>query len=124
MRAVAVAVALAVVVGVGMVGWARQEPNPIPLIHGIASFAIPGLGQYLNEEYDKALTHFAVDVALVVGGGYLAAILPYPGFSLYWGVGVVHALWAFYSGWDAYQVALQREGISLEVSPTGFAVRF
>ncbi len=119
-----VAVVLAVVVGLGVAGWARQEPNPIPLIHGIASFAIPGLGQYLNAEYDKALTHFVVDVALVLGGGYLATVLPYPGFSLYWGVGLIHTLWALYSGWDAYTVALRREGLSLKVSPTGFAVSF
>jgi hypothetical protein len=117
-----VAVVLAAVVGLGVAGWTRQEPNPIPLIHGIASFAIPGLGQYLNAEYDKALTHFAVDVALVLGGGYLATVLPYPGFSLYWGVGLIHTLWALYSGWDAYTVALRREGLTF--FPGGFALRF
>lgn len=120
-----VAVVLAAVVGLGVAGWARQAPNPIPLIHGIASFAIPGLGQYLNEEYNKALTHFVVDVAIVLGGSYLARVLPYyPGFSLYWGVGALHTLWALYSGWDAYTVALRREGITLKVSPTGFALNF
>lgn len=108
----------------GAMGLGRQEPNPIPLIHGVASLAIPGLGQYLNEEYNKALTHFVVDVALVVGGGYLAAMLPYTGFSLYWGVGLAHTLWALYSGWDAYQVALRREGITLRLSPGGFALNF
>ncbi|MBC7220479.1 hypothetical protein H5T55_03220 [Candidatus Bipolaricaulota bacterium] len=117
-----VVAALAAVVGLSMGGWAQREPNPIPLIHGIASFAIPGLGQYLNAEYNKALVHFAVDVALIVGGGYLASMLPHPGFSLYWGVGLVHTLWALYSGWDAYTVALRREGLTL--SPGGFALRF
>lgn len=116
------AVVLAAVVGLGVVGWGQREPNPIPLIHGIASFVIPGLGQYLNGEYNKALTHFAVDVVIVVGGGYLAAILPYPGLPLYWGVGVAHTLWALYSGWDAYTVALRREGLAL--SPGGFSLRF
>ena len=113
---------LAAAVAFGVMGWAQREPNPIPLIHGIASFAIPGLGQYLNEEYNKALTDFVVDVALIIGGGYLAAMLPYPGFSLYWGVGVAHTLWALYSGWDAYQVALRRECLAL--SPSGFTLRF
>lgn len=116
------AVVLAAVVGVGAAGWARQEPNPIPLIHGLASLAIPGLGQYLNGEYNKALVHFAVDVAIVVGGGYLAALLPYPRPPLYWAVGLAHTLWALYSGWDAYQVALRREGLAL--SPSGFTLRF
>lgn len=117
-------VGLVAVVGLGVAGVGRQEPNPIPLVHGIASFAVPGLGQYLNGEYDKALVHFAVDVVLLLGGGYLAAILPYPGFSLYWGVGLAHTLWALYSGWDAYTVALRREGLTLRVAPTGFALNF
>ncbi len=119
-----IAVVLAAVVAFGAVGWGRQEPNPIPLIHGIASFVIPGLGQYLNGEYNKALLHFAVDVTLIVGGGYLAAVLPYPGFSLYWGVGLLHTAWALYSGWDAYTVALRREGLALKVLPTGFSLNF
>ncbi len=62
-----------------------------------------------------------VDVALVLGGGYLATMLPYPGFSLYWGVGLIHTLWALYSGWDAYTVALRREGLTF--FPGGFALR-
>lgn len=115
-------VLLAALLAFGAMGWGRQEPNPIPLIHGLASLAIPGLGQYLNEEYNKALTHFGVSVALVVGGGYMAAMLPHPGFSPYWVVGLAHTLWALYSGWDAYQVALRREGLAL--SPGGFTLRF
>ena len=119
-----VVVVLAAVVGLSVAGWAQREPNPIPLIHGIASFVIPGLGQYLNAEYDKALVHFTVDVVLLVGGGYLAAFVPYPGFSLFFGGGLAHTLWALYSGWDAYQVALRRQGLALHISPTGFAVTF
>ena len=44
-------------VGFGAMG---EEPSPTPLIRGVASFVIPGLGQYLNGEYEKALTHFVV----------------------------------------------------------------
>ncbi|HAZ28080.1 TPA: hypothetical protein DCY67_05650 [Candidatus Acetothermia bacterium] len=117
-----VAVVLVGLLAFGAAGLGREEPSPVPLIHGFASLAIPGLGQYLNEEYDKALVHFGVSVALVIGGSYLAAILPHPGFSLYWGVGLAHTLWALYSGWDAYQVALRREGLTL--SPLGFSLRF
>lgn len=122
MRGLAVVVAAVVALGVGGLG--RQEPNPIPLIHGIASFAIPGLGQYLNGEYNKALVHFGVAVGIGVVGGYLAWVLPTPGFSLSWGVGLAYTAWALYSGWDAYTVALRREGLSLKVSPTGFALNF
>ncbi|QAA77013.1 MAG: hypothetical protein BIP78_1247 [Candidatus Bipolaricaulis sibiricus] len=122
---IAVAV-LAVVAVWGFAGWARQEPNPIPLIHGIASFALPGLGQYLNTEYDKALLHFAVDVGLIALGRLVLWPLVYS-ISPWYGYGVLalpHTLWALYSGWDAYTVALKREGLTLKVSPTGFALSF
>lgn len=121
-----VVVVLAAVVGLGMTGWGRQEPNPIPLIHGIASFAIPGLGQYLNAEYDKALVHFAVDVGLIALGRLVLWPLVYS-ISPWYGYGVLalpHTLWALYSGWDAYTVALEREGLTLRVSPTGFVLSF
>lgn len=121
-----VAVVLAAAVAFGVLGWAQREPNPIPLIHGIASFAIPGLGQYLNTEYNKALLHFAVDVGIIALGRLVLWPLLYPVLPWY-GYGVVvlpHTLWALYSGWDAYTVALRREGLSLKVSPTGFALSF
>ena len=120
------AVVLVAVVGLGVVGVARQEPNPIPLIHGIASFVIPGLGQYLNTEYDKALLHFAVDVALIAVGRLvlwplLSTVSPWYGYGV---LALPHTLWALYSGWDAYTVALKREGLALKLTPTGFALNF
>lgn len=124
MKGLAVVVAAVVALGVGGLG--RQEPNPIPLIHGIASFALPGLGQYLNTEYDKALLHFAVDVGLIAVGRLVLWPLVYS-ISPWYGYGILvlpHTLWALYSGWDAYTVALKREGLSLKVSPTGFALNF
>ena len=115
---------VAVVAAVGLGVWAR-EPDPVPIIHGIASLAIPGLGQYLNGEYNKALVHFAVDVGIVVGGWYLASIVPYYGpFPLYWGLGLAHTAWALYSGWDAYTVALRQRGLSLELKPQGLSFAF
>lgn len=119
-------VVLVAVVGLTVAGVGQQEPNPIPLIHGIASFAIPGLGQYLNAEYDKALVHFAVDVGIIVLGRLVLWPLVYS-ISPWYGYGVValpHTLWALYSGWDAYTVALRREGLTLKVTPTGFALTF
>ncbi len=115
------------VVAAGWVGLA-QQPDPIPLLHGLASFVVPGLGQYLNGEYNKALLHFAVDVGIVVGGSYIAlGLAPYPGWNLVaWAIGVAHTAWALYSGWDAYTVALRQRGLSWELQPQrmGFAFQF
>ena len=98
-----------------------EEPSPTPLIRGMASFVIPGLGQYLNGEYEKALTHFVVIVAVDVGTQYVGNLLPsYPD----WITGALHTLWALYSAVDAYQTALKLEGLTLKASPTGFALNF
>ena len=105
-------------VGFGAMG---EEPSPTPLIRGLASFVIPGLGQYLNGEYEKALTHFVVIVLVDVGTQYVGNLLPsYPD----WITGALHTLWALYSAVDAYQTALELEGLTLKASPTGFALNF
>jgi len=113
-------------VAFGATGLGRQDPSPVPLIHGLASFVIPGLGQYLNEEYDKALTHFAVGVGLGVAGPLLlsplAAGLPWYYRTTLWVL--PYFAWSLYSGWDAYTVALRREGLALRISPTGFSLSF
>lgn len=98
-------------------GLAQETPSLTPLLHGTASLILPGLGQYLNGEYDKALTHFLVLVAIDVGAWYLGEILPW-WYPRYYVVSGLHALWAIYSAVDAYQTALKLEGLSLEVSPT------
>jgi len=58
---------------VPLVGTAQEGPRD-PLIHGLASFLVPGLGQYLNGEPDKALVHFLVAVAIPTAGYYLAVL--------------------------------------------------
>lgn len=73
-------------------------------IPGLASFVIPGLGQFINDETDKAILHLGVAIALDVGAYYLAAILPF-GYYSYPLVGLVHLGWGIYSGLDAYNVA-------------------
>ncbi|MCD5407832.1 hypothetical protein LR090_01010 [Candidatus Bipolaricaulota bacterium] len=118
MRYLVVAVLVMVgLLGGGLTGMAREEPNFIPLLHGTASLILPGLGQYLNGEYDKALTHFLVLVVIHVGAGYIADLMPW-GYYRYYLVSGLHALWAIYSAIDAYETALELEGLSLNVSPT------
>lgn len=119
-------VVLVLLVGLGLASgvtaFGQQEPSLTPLIRGMASFVLPGFGQYLNGEYDKALTHFLVMVVLDVGTWYVANLLPY--YPAYLITGGVHTLWALYSAVDAYQTALELEGLSLELSPNGFALNF
>lgn len=112
------------VVLIGGTALARQDPNLTPLVRGFASFVIPGLGQYLNGEYDKALTHFVVDMVLVLGTYYVGALLPYRPFPVYWMAGLAHTAWALYSAVDAYQTALRLEGLTLRVTPTSLALNF
>ena len=117
------AVAALIVGGLVAGGLAAEEPSLTPLLHGTASLILPGLGQYLNGEYDKALTHFLVLVAIDVGTWYLGEILPW-WYPTYYLVGGLHALWAIYSAIDAYETALELEGLSFNVSPTRVELAF
>ncbi|MGY4707820.1 hypothetical protein ACVNPS_08765 [Candidatus Bipolaricaulota sp. J31] len=82
---------------------AAQEGPRDPLIHGLASFLIPGLGQYLNDEPDKALVHFLVAVAIPTVGYYVAAITLNP--FLAYVTPIAQLGWSIYSALDAYNVA-------------------
>ena len=73
-------------------------------IPGLASFVLPGLGQFINDEMDKAIIHLGIAVALDVGAFYVAALLPFSYYT-YPLVGLVHLAWGVYSGFDAYNVA-------------------
>jgi len=99
-----------------------QEKNAEAWIPGIASFLIPGLGQLLNDELDKAIVHFVVDIAIIAGGWYVAALLPY-GWYGYSAVGLAHFAWSLYSGYDAYTVA-KETGFSIGLSKDGIALSY
>ena len=79
-------------------------------IPGLASFVLPGLGQLLNDEVDKAIIHFGVDVAIIAAGYYIGLLLPI-GF---YAIPALHLGWAVFSGFDAYNVA----------KDTGFSIGF
>jgi len=80
-----------------------QEGPRDPLVYGLASFLIPGLGQYLNGEPDKALVHFLVAVAIPTVGYYMAAITLNP--LLAYVTPLAQLGWSIYSALDAYNVA-------------------
>ena len=120
-RLVVVLVVVGLVAGVGASVSAARTEAWIP---GLASFLIPGLGQLLNDQVDKAIVHFMVDVVILVGGGMVSSLaLPgywYYGYSL---VGVAHLVWAIYSGYDAYTVAKER-GFSLGFAEDGITLSY
>lgn len=100
---------LVVVVGLSvflpMEGIARETRPREPLLHGLASFLVPGLGQYLNDEPDKALIHFAVAVAIPLTCRFLI-----PDYELRSYLTPLFQLgWHVYSAVDAYKTAEHKE---------------
>lgn len=76
-------------------------------IPGLASLLLPGLGQFLNDQVDKAFLHLGIAVAVDLGTYYLASLLPYSYYT-YPLVGLAHLAWGLYSGYDAYTVAKEQ----------------
>jgi hypothetical protein len=108
---------------IGIVVTSNAQQNTDVWIPGIASFCIPGFGQLLNDEMSKAAFHFGVDVALWVGGLYLASLLSDPGFYGYSLIGLAHVAWSLYSAYDAYTVAKER-GFSIGLTQEGIALSY
>jgi len=99
MRGLIVLLCVGVILMMGTVSAVAQTNDA--WIPGLASFVIPGLGQLLNDQMDRAIIHFGVSVAVwtlgIYGGMYLPPLLiATPALGLAWSV---------YSGFDAYNVA-------------------
>lgn len=100
-------VGVALLLAFQVIGAAQEEEQVSPknpLLYGVASFVIPGSGQFLNGETNKALTHFLVAVAIPVVGYYAALASPTP-VLVGAAAGVAQLGWAFLSAMDAYRVA-------------------
>lgn len=122
MRKFIVMLSIGAILVVGSVGAMAQTNDA--WIPGLASFVLPGLGQFINDQTDKALIHFGIAIALDVGAYYVAALLPFSYYT-YPLVGLVHLVWGVYSGLDAYDVAKsQGFRIGLVENGIGFAVSF
>jgi len=89
-------------------------------IPGVASLVLPGLGQFLNDEVDKAFLHLGIAIALNVGAYYVSALLPFPGV---YGIGLVYLAWGLYSGYDAYTVA-RDQGFTIGLVENGFGFSY
>ena len=95
-------------------------------IPGLASFLLPGPGQLLNDDSDKAVTHFAVGVGIMALNMSIGWWLPY-GTTYFAPVlitlSAVNLAWRIYSGWDAYKVA-KSEGFTIGFVPGGVGVSY
>ncbi len=91
-----------VVVGMLLVSFSSMAAKNDAWIPGVASFVLPGLGQLINDEMDKAILHFVVGVAIYgIGFGVGWYVSPYVAYL----TPVLGLAWAVYSGFDAYNVA-------------------
>lgn len=84
-----------------------------PLVPGAFSLFIPGLGQFMNGEDGKGLTHLVVAFVVIPLASETAHYLaPWPYWRTHRLINIVAAvtyiLWAVQSAVDAYQVASWR----------------
>ncbi len=86
---------------------AADDENLTPFVNGLASFILPGAGQLLNDEGDKAIQHFLVILG-IDAANLLLARTPYVGYYTIYPLSIAHLAWSAYSGYDAYQVAERR----------------
>jgi len=99
---------LIVVVTVAL-GWtysaqAQTQTPRSALLYGFSSFIVPGLGQLLQQEPEKAMIHFGIALAIPLAGTLAAIASPFPDVVLAV-TGVAALGWAFVSGLDAYRLA-------------------
>ena len=113
-------VVVGVVIGMFMVTLGATAQTSEAWIPGLASFVIPGLGQLLNDELDKAILHFGIDVAIVAAGWYVGTLLPWQSYYI---ISALHLGWALFSGYDAYTTA-QDIGFRIGVVDNGLGVGF
>jgi hypothetical protein len=113
------AVVFCVIVGLLWVTFGAVAQTNDAWIPGLASFILPGLGQLLNDEMDKAIIHFGVDVAIIGLGYYVGTLLPF-GF---YAIPALHLGWALFSGFDAYNVA-KDTGFTIGLVENGIGFSF
>ena len=86
--------------------YGAAEDDMEPFIPAFISFLIPGGGQLINDQPEKALLHFGV-----FGGIWAVSSIS---FYSYWRVaGLASLAWSGYSAYDAYKVAEERGGRNL-----------
>ena len=104
----------------GPSGYAAYDISPV--VPSIASFILPGAGQLINNQPEKALTHFIIIIGIDTATYLLAGSWYRASWTTYRLGTALHLAWSGYSAYDAYQVATgHRGGIfgsSLELGST------
>ena len=121
MRKLIVTLCVGVILLVGTVGAVAQTNDA--WIPGLASFVLPGLGQFINGQTDKAILHLGIAIAVDVGAYYATTILPISYLYSAPLIGLVHLGWATYSGLDAHGVA-KEQGFRLGLVEDGIGFAF
>ncbi len=80
----------------------KDEVKCDPFLNALASFLIPGWGQWLNEERGKAVFHIAVGVGLIATPILLAGTP----IALFAALG--RLVWGGYSGYDAFMTCVAK----------------
>ncbi|MFB6291391.1 MAG: hypothetical protein ABEJ25_06660, partial [Candidatus Bipolaricaulia bacterium] len=80
-----------------------------PVVPSLASFIIPGSGQLINEQPNKALTHFVVVVGIDTATYFLSLSYVRTSLLTYRLGSLLHLAWSSYSAYDAYQVASNKK---------------
>jgi len=80
-----------------------------PFFFGVASFLIPGLGQFMNGQDGKALVHLIVALGLPTAVLYVASVMatasPSQSAMLVVAAPIIYLAWGLYSALDAYDVS-------------------
>jgi len=104
--------------------FAQIAPRSDAWVPGLASFLIPGLGQLLNDQMDKAIIHFGVAVGISVGGALVSNVLSYNSFWYGYSItAAAYLVWSVYSGLDAYNVA-KEQGFSFGMTDNGLTLAY
>ena len=88
-------------------------------VPALGSFVLPGLGQLINDQVDKAITHFIIDLGIWGAGITVAYLVPPVAIAL----PIVALGWRIYSGLDAYNVA-KDQGFSIGLVENGVRVSY
>ncbi len=80
----------------------KDEVKCDPFLNALASFVIPGWGQWLNDERGKAVFHVAV------GAGLIATPILFAGTPIALFAILGQLVWGGYSGYDAFMTCVAK----------------
>ncbi|GEM_PF-2318144 len=108
--AVAILLSVLLMLNISCLTVSATDRNTTSLVNGLASFILPGAGQLLNDQPDKALQHFIIIVGIDATSYLLAPVLYHGAYSFY-SIGLAaHLGWSAFSAYDAYTVAKHQGG--------------